>query len=523
MGQLPGGNRRVIARLKILKHSSGNSFAREFVREMSKMSEANFADENFEKETGEEPFTEGASPAAGGESGPGEAIGGRARAFLPSSVAMAFSGGGGAGWGGWARGAPPGATDNGGRVIALVDMNAFFAQVEQRCNPQLIGKPVLVGGNPTTRTIVTAASYEAKARGVKTAMSYFEAMRLCPDAVIVEGNQDKYLSYCRRLAGIFREFTDLVEVFSIDEAFLDLTPVLRLWGGGPEEIGRAIKRRVREELGLTCSVGIGPNKLVAKMAADWQKPDGLVIVRPEELPEILWPHAVEEIVGVGSRMKKHLNALGITTIGRLARYNVEILKRRFGVGGEWLHQRANGIDPSPVDPDASVPVRSMGHSYTLPHNTEDPETIRWFIFWLADKVARRLRRENYRARTVTLVVRSPDMFTFGRALTLPEPVCSGHELADAAMELFHRHVPERAQVRLLGVSASGLVPADHYQLSLQSDMVRTEALLHAVDRIKDKFGDDALTFATLMRPQRALIMPKVGFFLTTKEKEKAGI
>ena len=428
------------------------------------------------------------------------------------------------GWGGWARGAPQNlaGADRHDRVIALVDMNAFFAQVEQRCNPALRGKPVLVGGNPTTRTIVTAASYEAKARGVKTAMSYYEALRLVPDAVIVEGSQEKYLSYCNRLGQIFREFTDLVEMFSIDEAFLDLTPVLRLWPG-PEALGRAIKRRVKDVLDLTCSVGMGPNKLVAKMAADWQKPDGLVVVRPQELPQVLWPHPVEEIVGIGSCMKRHLNALGITTIGRLARYDVDILKRRFGVYGQWMHERAHGLDPTPVDTDTQAPVRSMGHSYTLPRNTSDPDTIRWFFFWLADKVARRLRADDYRARTVNMVARFPDMATISHSLTLSEPTWSGQALADAAWTLFQKHVPGRAQVRLLGVAGSSLVRGRTYQLCLDQDLARSERLFSAVDAIKNRYGSDAITYATLLGGQRSLIRPKIGFFLTRPEKKKAGV
>lgn len=428
------------------------------------------------------------------------------------------------GWGGWARGAPASLNgkDRHDRVIALVDMNAFFAQVEQRCNPALRGKPVLVGGNPTTRTIVTAASYEAKARGVKTAMTYLEALRLVPDAIIVEGSQEKYLSYCKRLGRIFREFTDIVEMFSIDEAFLDLTPALRMWNG-PEHLGRAIKRRVLEELDLTCSVGIGPNRLVAKMAADWQKPDGLVVVRPEELPQILWPHPVEEIVGVGRRMKAHLNALGITTIGRLARYDVDILKRRFGAYGQWMHERAHAIDPTPVEAGANAPVRSMGHSYTLPRNTSDPETIRWFFLWLADKVARRLRAADSRARVIHMIARFPDMHTISHSATLPEPVWTGQEIAAAAWTLFRKHVPGRTQVRLLGVSAAALVPGRAYQLRLDQDLARTERLLNAMDAINDKYGANAITSATLIGKPRSLLRPKIGFFLTQPEKKTAGI
>jgi len=480
------------------------------------------APKSLGKGSGEEPFSKGLPRPPEAAFDPAAAPWGSAPAPTGKEAPRHLKTG--AGWGGWARGAPQSLNgkDRHDRVIALVDMNAFFAQVEQRCNPALRGKPVLVGGNPTTRTIVTAASYEAKARGVKTAMSYHEALRLVPDAIIVEGSQEKYLSYCNRLGKIFREFTDLVEMFSIDEAFMDLTPVLRLWDG-PEAIGRAIKRRVKEELDLTCSVGIGPNRLVAKMASDWKKPDGLVVVRPEELPHVLWPHPVDEIVGVGRRMKAHLNALGITTIGRLARYDVEILKRRFGMYGQWMHERAHGIDPTPVDAQGDAPVRSMGHSYTLPRNTSDPETIRWFYLWLSDKVARRLRADDYRARTISMIARFPDMHTISHSITLPEPTWSGHEIAAAAWDLFRKHIPIRTEVRLLGVASSALVRGRTYQLCLDQDLVRAECLLNAVDAIKDKYGADAITCATLLGGQRSLLRPKIGFFLTRPEKKKAGV
>ncbi|MCX8015258.1 MAG: DNA polymerase IV, partial [candidate division WOR-3 bacterium] len=194
------------------------------------------------------------------------------------------------------------------RIIALIDMDAFFAQIEQSHNPSLRGKPLFVLGGPGRHAVVTAASYEAKRFGVKSGMSLPEAQKLCPYALTIIGNQDKYIDYCYRLLNIYQEFTDLVEPYSIDEAFLDLTAVQRLFGT-PEQIAKKIKVRIRQELNLTCSIGIGPNKLIAKMAAEWHKPDGLVIVKPEQVPQIIWSFPVEEMVGVGRKMKIHLNSL----------------------------------------------------------------------------------------------------------------------------------------------------------------------------------------------------------------------
>ncbi len=413
-------------------------------------------------------------------------------------------------------GAAPTAATGTERVIALVDMNAFFAQVEQICNPSLRGKPVIVGGNPTKRTIVTAASYEARPYGIKTGMSYHEALRLCPDALIVEGNITKYLDYCYRIVAVLREFTDAVEAFSIDEAFLDLTHVQQL-NGTPEEIGLRIKQRLYDELGLKCSVGIGPNKLVAKMAADWQKPDGMTRIWQSELPHILRPLAVDELVGVGRHMKKRLGALGITTIGQLADYGPELLKRKFGIYGELLHQWALGIDDSPVDTEIFLTVKSMGHSYTLPHDTDDPETISWFLFWLADRVGRRLRRDGYHGRTVTLAVRRSDMSGFSRSHTLPYFVSTSQQIRDVALDLFRAHVPPDTKVRLLGVGVSGLVRDRFSQLTLDGEH-RRRRVFDAVDRIKDKYGDSSITFATLTGNPRKLLRPKIGVFLTNKEK-----
>lgn len=401
-------------------------------------------------------------------------------------------------------------------TILLVDMDSFFAQVEQRNNPALRGKPILVGGNPALRHgVVAAASHEAKHCGVKSGMSIFEAKKLCPDAILVEGDTDKYLDCCYCLLDIYREFTDLVECFSVDEAFLDVTHIQNLWGS-PVEIASRIKQHIRKSLNLTCSVGIGPNKLVAKMACAWQKPDGITMVEPHELPEILWALPIDDLVGVGRKMRKHLVALGITTIGKLAHFPRDILRRKFGVYGDQLHEWANGIDKTPVDPTVHLTVKSMGHGYTLPADTIDLEELRWYLFWLSDKVARRLRKDNYQGRTITLVVRTADFLSFTRNRTLPHHTNAPQTICGVAEELLHENFP-RIPIRLVGVSVSNLRPADAVQLRLYENVLQTEQTLKALDMVKDKYGDDAITFATLLTARRRT-RKKIGMFLTKKEK-----
>lgn len=403
------------------------------------------------------------------------------------------------------------------RIIALIDMDAFFAQIEQRHNPALRGKPVFVLGGPGRHAVVTAASYEAKRLGVKSGMSLPEAKTLCPYAITVIGNQDKYLDYCYRLLNIYQEFTDLVEPYSIDEAFLDLTAVQRLLGT-PEQIASKIKARIRQALDLTCSIGIGPNKLIAKMAADWHKPDGLTIVAPQDLPAIIWQLPVEELIGVGQRMKIHLNNLGIKTIEDLAKYPVYQLKARFGKYGEVLHQFAWGIDDSPVDPKSFAEVKSVGHSYTLPKDIADLELIRWYLYWLSSKVARRLQKQNLAGRTIHLSVRTADFNYFGVQTSLPESTNYPQKIANIAYELFVKNY-RGMSVRLLGVSVGNLSPQTKMQLNLFYDKLKMAPVLNAIAQLKDKYGDEIIELATLLlQNKKRWLRPKVGCFLTNREK-----
>jgi len=403
------------------------------------------------------------------------------------------------------------------RVIVLIDMDAFFAQIEQRHNPALRGKPILVTGGPGRHAIVTTASYEAKKLGVKSAMSLPEALRLCPNALIVIGNPDKYIDYCYRLLNIYKEFTDLVEPYSIDEAFLDITDVQRLFGT-PQEIGQKIKKQVKQELDLTCSIGIGPNKLIAKMAAEWHKPDGLTIVNSKDVPQIIWHMPVEEMIGIGPRMKIHLNNLGIKTIEDLAKYPAFLLKAKFGKYGEVMHQFAWGIDNSSVDPRSFDEIKSVGHSYTLPKDITDLELIKWYIYWLASKVARRLEKEGLAGRTIHLSVRSADFNDFGIQTSIPEKTNYPQKIAGVAYELFIKNYIGKS-VRLLGVSVSNLSSQDYYQLALFYDKPKLAQVLNSIAQVKDKYGDDIIELATLLsKNKKRWVRQKVGCFLTNREK-----
>ncbi|MCX7785967.1 MAG: DNA polymerase IV [candidate division WOR-3 bacterium] len=406
------------------------------------------------------------------------------------------------------------------RVIMLIDMDAFFAQIEQVHNPMLKGKPIFVAGSPYKRSVITAASYEAKKFGVKSGMSLPEGKKLCPDAIVVLGNQDKYLDYCHRLIAIYQEFTDLVEPYSIDEAFLDVTGVQRLWGPA-ETIAQKIKARIKEELNLTCSIGIGPNKLLAKMAADRHKPDGLTIIEDKDVPNVIWPLPVEELIGVGERMKVHLNELGIKTIGDLAHFPLSVLKERFGKYGEMLYQSANGIGDCVVNPSNFWEIKSVGHSYTLPYDTNDSETIRWYIYYLASKVSRRLQKEGLAGKTITLVLRTNDFTNWGKSETIGEFTAHPKIIADTAYQLFIKYYQksllEKNSIRLVGVSVSNLTKPATQQLNLFWSQPKVTRMLDAVGEIKNKYGEEIIDLAIVLRkPAKTFIRKKVGCFLNAE-------
>jgi DNA polymerase-4 len=304
-----------------------------------------------------------------------------------------------------------------GRKIVHVDMDAFYAAIEQLDHPELRGRPVIVGGDPAGRGVVSTASYEARKFGVHSAMPAAQARRLCPQAVFLRPRFARYQEVSQQIRAILYSYTPLVEPISLDEAFLDLTGTERLLGPA-EEVAREIKRRVREETGLTCSVGVGPNKFLAKLASSLAKPDGFLVVREGEELAFLEDLPIERLWGVGEATAKRLRGLGITTVGQLRGLALEELLDKFGSLGRSLYELARGIDRSPVIPEREA--RSLGAERTFPEDLTDPEEMERVLFSLSEEVGRRLREERLKARTVQLKVRFADFTTITRALTLPQ-------------------------------------------------------------------------------------------------------
>ena len=339
------------------------------------------------------------------------------------------------------------------RVVMHVDMDAFFASVEQQTFPFLRGKPIGVCGDPDGRTVIAAASYEAKRRGVKTAMTIPEAKKLCPEIILVGGHPAKYVDTSTRILAFYTTFTDLVEVFSIDEAFLDVTQTAHLFHG-PEEIARRIKAYLKAQFGLTCSVGIAPNKLVAKIASDYHKPDGLTIVEEKDVKAFLAPLPVEKLWGVGRKTKVRLNAMGICTIGDLASYHNAKLRDEFGLFGVEFHRMAHGIDNSEVVEEWTP--KSFSREHTFEEDTGDQNLIYTTADRLFEEVERDVERNGFTFQTLTVKIRYEDFETHTRSRTLQSPAAKPNALKEVLHELVSPFLESGRKVRLVGVSASSL-------------------------------------------------------------------
>ena len=385
--------------------------------------------------------------------------------------------------------------------IMHIDMNAFFASVEQVVNPSLRGKPIAVIGS-AKRTVVTTASYEARRFGVRTGMNKYEAKRLCPDVIFVVGDNARYIDASLRILGIIKGFSPLVEVYSIDEVFVDTSGTGGLYKD-PVEMAREIKRRIRAELGITCSVGIAPNKLLAKLASDMEKPDGLVVIREADVPGILDALPTGELWGIGPRLSAHLKAMGIRTCAELGRAPASILRKRFGIIGERLSLMGRGVFESPVVPVGEEgEAKSVGHSMTLPEDISDREGIGKYILKLSEMVGARARRYGLKGRKVHLTLRYPDFHTFTRQKTLPAPTNDTRAIYLTALGILDR-IRLRSAVRLIGVGISDVAGGGGVrQMPLFEEDGRRETLLTTVDSINSRFGDFTLTWATLLEKER---------------------
>lgn len=381
-----------------------------------------------------------------------------------------------------------------GRVIFHVDMNSFYASVEIAFDPSLKGKPVAVAGNAKERRgIIVTSSYEARAKGVKTTMPIWEAKKHCPELIVMEPNFDRYRKASLQIFQLLKEYTPLVEPVSIDEGYMDISSCYDL--GTPLFIAQTIQTRLLSELNLPCSIGIAPNKFLAKMASDMKKPLGITILRKREVEHVLWPLKVGDMHGVGQKTAEKLNKIGIITIGDLAQADVSKLKGSLGINGEKIFARANGMDNRPVDPDAVYDFKSIGISTTLPADTKNIDKIKLVLTNLSDSVARRMARKEVCAETIQITIRYFDRKTVTRSQTVVNPLNSQSEIFQVAFLLFSKHW-NGDPIRLLGITAQQLLDKKNAfkQLDLfnyKKDEKKYE-LTKIVDQLRDRFGEEAL-------------------------------
>jgi len=387
-------------------------------------------------------------------------------------------------------------------MILHCDMDAFYASVEERERPELVGKPVIVGGTPEKRGVVSAANYVARRYGVHSAMPAVTARRLCPQGIFLPPRIDYYAEISGQIREIFERFTPLVEPLSLDEAFLDVSGSEHLFGPAAE-IGRQIRRAVRHETQLVVSVGVAPNKFLAKIASDLKKPDALVVVEPAQVQEFLDPLPVERLWGVGRQTSKVFQRLGIHTIGQLRQWPLDALRGRFGSTAEHLWNLAHGWDDRPVVPERDA--KSISNETTFERDIDDLEILRAWLVDLVEQVGWRMRRSRLRGRTVHLKVRFADFSLITRSQTLPEPTDITHELWQTANELLCRRLPAgHLPVRLLGMGVGGLDDTGLVQGMLFD---RAERHKHSradavADEIKERFGDGAIRRASSARHGR---------------------
>jgi len=375
------------------------------------------------------------------------------------------------------------------RIILHVDMDAFFAAVEQRDHPEYQGKPVIVGADPKEgkgRGVVSTCSYEARAFGIHSAMPINQAWKRCPQGIYVYPNGKLYSQVSKEIFEIYYEFTDAVEPLSIDEAFLDVTGSQKLFGSGPK-IAALIKQRILEKERITASVGVAPNKYLAKIGSDLKKPDGLVVVDPKRIKEFLHPLDISRLWGAGIRTQENLHKLGINTIGDLASFPKEVLDEKFGKMGSHFYNLAHGIDDRPVH--AGQGVKSVSNEHTFGKDVLAEGQLQQTLLRLSEKVGYRLRQKDLKGKTIHLKLRYSDFSTITRNKTLDEFSNSTHTIFETVQALFSKNYQRGRSVRLLGVGISGFGTGNTRQLSLfDKGQEKMEDLDKLQDIIQNRFG-----------------------------------
>jgi len=385
------------------------------------------------------------------------------------------------------------------RIILHIDMDAFFAAIEELDHPEYRGKPVVVGADPQGgkgRGVVSTCNYEARKYEIHSALPISQAYKKCPFAIYVPPRMSRYVEFSSKLFSILNEFTPKVEPISIDEAFLDITGCTRLLGS-PEEIAKKIKKCICDRLQLTASIGIAPNKFIAKIASDLEKPDGLVIVKPEEILDFLHPLPISKMWGVGKKTELKLKAMGINTIGDLARLTQDAVIKKFGKNGLHFWMLANGMDDREVELDQNVKSVSLENTYM--EDVDDEKTIEGTIFSIADNLSRILRQKQLKGKTVTLKIRLGDFSTFTRSRSYGSFYDSSQIIKDTSLMLYHNFQRKGKKVRLLGIAVSNLNNQCQEQLGLFDRGDESEQKIDKViDLVQDKFGPDLIKKASLL-------------------------
>jgi len=379
-----------------------------------------------------------------------------------------------------------------GRVILHIDMNAFYASVEMAHQPSLKGKPLAIAGNPYERKgIVVTSSYEARAKGVKTTMPLWQARKLCPNIIALPPNFPRYRDASKEIFKRLAEITPMIQPVSIDEGYMDITDCAHL--GNPLEISEQIQDRLLKELDLPCSIGIGPNKFLAKMASDMKKPLGITVLRIRDVEEKLWPLPVIEMFGVGEKTAKKLNSIKVMTIGDLAKADSYQLTQLLGINGERLKSRANGIDYRKVNPDAVNEFKSIGSSRTLPYDTTDQEKLVQLLADLSQKIEIRLNRRELAGLSVQIMIRFADRTTITRSRKLGEYIHKQEDIYKQALSLFQENWKEEP-IRLLGVTVQDIEERTKIAVQLDlftyKDKLEKNKLSSVKNELSKKYGEN---------------------------------
>ncbi|CAM4056857.1 DNA polymerase IV [Paenibacillus alkaliterrae] len=388
-----------------------------------------------------------------------------------------------------------------GRVIIHLDMNAFYCSVHEAEEPEKYkNRATAVSGSIEQRKgILVTCSYAARKKGIRTGMTVRQALKLCPELILIKPDFDLYRKYSHGFMAIARQYTPLVESVSIDECYMDITGSKMF--GSPLEIAEKLQQRIQTEWSLPCSIGLAPNKLLAKMASDMKKPNGLTILRIRDVKDVLWDRSCDTLFGIGKKTAEKLGKLNIRTIGQLAGTDEAVLIKHFGIVGSWMKLAAHGIDHAEVNPHRER-NKSIGHTTTLPNDITAREDVYRVLLNLADQTGRRLRRQKLVAATIQITIRKPDMTTIARSNTLEAPTQSTDDFYREACKLYDRHWRNGEPIRLLGVTLQNLTLLDESALQLDlfsyEQQPRKEALTKAVDQLRDKFGEGAVLTAGML-------------------------